>query len=71
MKYAVSKVVNGTFFIQAEGFNSVKEAKTSFFDTCKTLNNAPDVVTASVKIIDEEQNCCGGYEEHINNVVTA
>ena len=71
MKYAIIKVVNGNFFVDSEGYTSVKNAKPQYFDVCKALNAAPDVVTASVKIIDEYQNCQEGYEEIINNEVQA
>lgn len=69
MKYAIVKVVNGNFFVDSEGYTNTKAAKPRYFDVCKALNNAEDVETACIKIVDENMLCSDGYEEHINNQV--
>jgi len=66
MKYAVIKVINGHYFIHSEGFTDVNKAKVSYHELCQTLWNADDVVTAEVKLVDENLDCVEGYKEYIN-----
>ncbi len=65
MKYAVIKVVNGSYSIHAEGITDVGNAKVQFHGVCQTLWNAEDVVTASVMIVNENFDCVEGYRENI------
>lgn len=65
MKYAIIKVINGNFFIHAEGIENLNAAKVSFFGLCQTLWNASDVQTAEVKIVDEQLDCVQDYAEFI------
>lgn len=65
MKYAIIKVINGNYAIHAEGITDINNAKTTFHGLCQTLWNAPDVITAEVKIIDENLDCAEGYSEFI------
>jgi hypothetical protein len=67
MKYAIIKVVNGNYSIHAEGITDVSSAKISFHGLCQTLWNASDVITAQVRIIDEQLNCVEGYNEFIHH----
>ena len=67
MKYAVIKVINGTYFIHAEGFQTVEAAKVSYHGLCQTLWNAQDVLTASVAIVDEQMDVAEGYKEFIHH----
>lgn len=67
MKYAIVKVINGNYFIHAEGITELTAAKTQFHGLCQTLWNAADVVTASVMIVDERINCVEGYSEYITH----
>jgi hypothetical protein len=69
MKYAIIKVVNGNYFIHAEGITDLANAKTNFHGLCQTLWNAPDVITAHVMIIDEQLCCVDGYKEYIHHDV--
>ena len=46
MKYAIIKVINGNFFIHAEGITELNRAKTSFHGLCQTLWNSSDVLDA-------------------------
>lgn len=69
MKYAIIKVINGNYFIHAEGFTDLTSAKVSFHGLCQTLWNAQDVITAEVKIMDENLDCVDGYKEFINHPV--
>ena len=66
MKYAIVKVINGNYFIHAEGITDVKAAKTQFHGLCQTLWNASDVDTAEVRIMDENLDTVDGYKEYIN-----
>ena len=69
MKYAIIKAVNSNFSIHAEGITTIASAKTQFHGLCQTLWNAPDVVTATVKIVDEQLDCVEGYREFIHHEV--
>lgn len=66
MKYAIVKVINGNYFIHAEGITDVKNAKTQFHGLCQTLWSAPDVETACVMITDENLDVVEGYKEFIS-----
>lgn len=68
MKYAIVKVINGNYFIHSEGITDVKAAKTQFHQLSASLWNADDVLTAEVKIMDENLDCVDGYKEYINKV---
>lgn len=70
MKYAIIKVVNGNYSIHAEGFTDINSAKVTFFGLCQTLCNAPDVITAEVKIVDENLDCVEGYKEFISHIIS-
>lgn len=65
MKYAIVKVINGNYSVHAEGITDVAAAKTQFHGLCQTLWNAPDVVTAMVKIMDENLDNAEGYRDFI------
>lgn len=67
MKFAIIKVVNGNYFIHAEGITSLESAKTQFHGLCQTLWNAPDVLTAYVMIADEQLDAVEGYKEFIHH----
>ena len=67
MKLAITKVINGNFFIHAEGITDPSAAKTQFHGLCQTLWNAPDVITAEVAIVDEQLDVMEGYKEFIHH----
>lgn len=67
MKYAVIKVINGTYAVHAEGLQTVEAAKVSYHGLCQTLWNAQDVLTASVAICDEQMDVVEGYKEFIHH----
>ena len=69
MIYAIVKVINGNYFIHAEGIRDLASAKTQFHALCATLWNAPDVSTAMVKIVDEQLDCVDGYMDFIAHPV--
>lgn len=70
MKYAIIKVVNGTYSVHAEGFTDMASAKVSYHGLCQTLWNAPDVITAEVVIVDENLDAVEGYKEYIHHEPT-
>lgn len=71
MKYAVIKVINGNFSIHAEGFTDLTSAKVSYHDLCKMLWNAPDVIKATVAIVDEQLDTVDMiYREYISHPQT-
>ena len=67
MKYAIIKVINGNYFIHAEGITDLNNAKTQFHGLCQTLWNASDVQTACVMITDENLDTVQGYKEFISH----
>lgn len=67
MKYAIIKVINGNYFIHAEGITSIESAKTQFHGLCQSLWNAPDVITGEVMIVDEQLGCVEGYKEFVHH----
>ena len=67
MIYAIIKVINGNYFIHAEGITDLTSAKTQFHSLCQTLWNAPDVLSAYVMIVDEQLDCVEGYKEFIHH----
>lgn len=67
MKYAVLKVINGNYFVHAEGFTDITKAIVSYHGLCQTLWNATDVITAEVMIVDENLDCVEGYREFISH----
>ena len=67
MKYAVIKVVNGTYEIHSEGWTDLEKAKVNFFGLCQTLHNASDVQTACCMIVDENLDNVKGYKELVNH----
>lgn len=67
MKYAIIKVINGNYFVHAEGIIKIESAKTQFHGLCQTLWNAADVIAATVKIVDENLDCVEGYKEFITH----
>ena len=69
MKYAIIKVINGNYFIHAEGITDLASAKTQFHGLCQTLWNASDVIKAEVKIMDENLDCVEDYKEYITHDV--
>lgn len=69
MKYSIIKVINGNFFIHAEGITDLSAAKVQFHGLCQTLWNAPDVITAYVMIADEQLDAVEGYKEFIHHEV--
>lgn len=67
MKYAIIKVINGNYFIHAEGITDLASAKTQFHGLCQTLWNASDVLSAYVMIADEQLDAVEGYKEYIHH----
>lgn len=67
MRYAVIKVVNGSFEIAAEGYTTVEGAKVFYHGLCETLWNAPDVVTAYVAIVDSQLDVAENNKEYIHH----
>lgn len=63
--YAIIKVINGNFFVHAEGFSTTESAKVCYHGLCQTLWSAPDVSSAHVMIVDEQLNVVEGYREYI------
>lgn len=67
MKYSIIKVINGNYFVHAEGITDLGAAKVQFHGLCQTLWNAPDVLNAYVMIADEQLDVVEGYKEYIHH----
>ena len=67
MKYAIIKVINGNYYVHAEGITELTSAKTQYHGLCQTLWNAPDVLNAEVAIVNEQLNIVDGYKEFIHH----
>lgn len=67
MKYAILKVINGNYFVHAEGMTDLNSAKTTYHGLCQTLWNEQDVVTAMVAIVDENLDVVERYKEFIHH----
>lgn len=67
MTYAVIKVVNGSFIIDAEGYTTVEAAKVRYHGLCQTLWNAPDILNAYVAIVDTQLDVVENYKEYIHH----
>lgn len=65
MRYAIVDVVNGNFTVRSEHGDNKQAAIVAFHDRCKVLWNAPDVITAMVKVVDENFDCVDGKAEFI------
>lgn len=65
MKYAIIKVINGSYSIHAEGITTIEAAKVQFHGVCQNLWNSTDVETATVMIADENLDAVEGYKELI------
>lgn len=70
MKLFVVKVVNGNIAVVSEWTDNEQGACVSFHDTCKSLWNASDAVTARVKILTETLDLFEKYDEIISHEVT-
>lgn len=70
MKLFVVKVVNGNIEVVSDWTDNEQGACVSFHDTCKSLWNAPDVITARVKILTETLDLFEKYDEIISHEVT-
>lgn len=69
MKYAVITCVNGSFKIEAEGYNSLESAKVFYAGKWQALLNAPDTTTAEIAIVDENLDCVEDYKEFISHPI--
>ena len=69
MKYAIIKVINGNYFIHAEGITDLANAKMQYHGLCQTLWNASEVISAYVEIVNEQLDCVDGYKEFISHPV--
>ena len=69
MKYAILKCTNGNYAVHAEGITDLNSAKAQFHGLCQALWAAHDVVTAAVRIVDENMDTVQGYQEFIRHEI--
>lgn len=71
MRYAVIECNNGNFSVKTEHGENKQAALVAFHDRCKVLWNAPDVITAMVKLVDENLDTVDGKMEYITHTPQA
>ena len=69
MKYAIIKVINGNYFVHAEGITNLTNAKTQYHGLCQTLWNAPDVITGCVAIVNENLEVVTEYMQRYQEFI--
>lgn len=67
MKYAIIEVINGNYFIRAEGITDLASAKTQFFGRCQALWNTQEVISGVVMLVDERLDRVENYKEFISH----
>lgn len=67
MKYALIQVSNGNFSVVSEYEDNKQGAFVGFHDRCRILWNAPDVITATVSVVDENLDVVEGKREYITH----
>lgn len=65
MKYAITNVVNGNFSIVSEHEEDKQAAIVAFHNRCAVLQNTQDVITATIKLVDENLDAVDGKKEFI------
>ena len=70
MVYAIIKVINGNYFIHAEGIEDLATAKASYHGLCQLLWNASDVYTGCVAIVDEDLRVVVEYTQRYQEIIT-
>lgn len=66
MNYSILVCVNGNFKIEVET-SDLNNAKVNFHRICQNYWNSTDVLSATVKIVDENLDCVEGYKEFITH----
>ena len=69
MIYAIIEVINGHFFVRAEGITTIAAAKAQYHGRCQTLWGAQDVADAYVMIVDTQLDVVDGNKEYIHHDV--
>lgn len=71
MKYNVLKFVTNTAggyqAVVSATFDAFEKARTNYFSTAAAFSNAPDVLVAVVKLVDEYGNNVDGFRVVIDN----
>ena len=70
MNYAIIKVINGNYFVHAEGITDLTSAKTQYHGLCQALWNASDVYTGTVAIVDENLEVLVEYMQRYQETIT-
>lgn len=64
--YSVIQCVNGSYSVVAEGLDE-SGAKKAFWNRCTVLENAPDVITGQVAILNPYLQVVGDYTQAFNH----
>lgn len=65
--YAIIECINGNFFVNAEGIQTIEAAKTRWHGRCQVLWNAPDVISCYCMIVDTQLDVVEGCKEYIHH----
>ena len=69
MNYAVISFINGAFKVEAECGTNKTQARTIFYQKCAAFSNAPDVITAMIKVVDSQLDCVDSLQAFFSNPV--
>ena len=69
MKYALMTCINGNYKIESEHGTDLNAAQMAWHDKCRALEGAPDVITATCMVADENLGTVNGLYEKIKHPV--
>lgn len=67
MRYCVATCNNGNFIILSEHGENLDSARKAWHNTCTAYISAPDVLDATVSIVDSNLDRVGNYTEIIHH----
>jgi hypothetical protein len=67
MKYALISCTNGNFKVESEYGDNLTAAKMAWHALCRTKENAADVISATIMVVDENFIPFEGFVEHITH----
>ena len=70
MKYALITCINGNYKIESEHGTNLNAAQMAWHDKCHSLEGAPDVITATCMVADENLETVGNLYEKIEHPVS-
>ena len=69
MRYALVTCINGNYKIESEHGTNLNAAQMAWHDKCHALEGAPDVITSTCMVADENFGTVGSLYENIEHPV--